>query len=185
MFIAYFSKIPIIFFKFNSQEEGNQKMKNNIKRKIENKLRNKQELNIWVDGGSLGAPGPSVSAYIYQNGQRTIINENYGYLGIVSSNIAEYLAISNALSNAEDFLLRNINVFSDCLSVVNHINKENPEKHVYFLELHRRVKQMVKKFTNINFYHINRNHPLIQKCHNLCRACIRNLRISKVWPYFV
>ncbi len=160
-------------------------MKNNKKRKIEIRLRNKQDLNIWVDGGSLGAPGPSVSAYIFQNGQGTIISKNYVYLGIVSSNIAEYLAISNALNNAEAFLHRNINVFSDCLSVVNHINSENPEKPVYFLELHRRVKLMVKKFFNINFYHISRNHPLIQKCHNLCRACIRNLRISKVWPYFV
>ncbi|HEC39777.1 hypothetical protein LCGC14_0525650 [marine sediment metagenome] len=146
-------------------------------------MKSKLNLKIWVDGGSLGGSGPSVSAYIFQNGQGVIIGKNYGYLGIVSSSIAEYLAISNALSSAENFIHNEINVYSDCLPVVNHINKEKPTKPTYFLELHRRIKEMVKKFPSINFHHVSRNHPLIRKCHNLCNKGLRNLKISKVWPY--
>ncbi len=150
---------------------------------MKKKLETEQSLKIWVDGGSLGGLGPSISAYIFQNGKGAIIGKNYGYLGIVSSSIAEYLAISNALNFADNYPHRDIEVFSDCLSVVNHINKEYPTKPDYFLELHQGVKEMVKKFTSINFFHVSRNHPLIQKCHRLCRAGLRNLRISKVWSY--
>ncbi|KKK56831.1 hypothetical protein LCGC14_3060570 [marine sediment metagenome] len=158
-------------------------MKKSKKRKSKSRLKEKHGLNIWVDGGSLGASGPSVFAYIFKNSHGDIISKSSGYLGIVSSSIAEYLAIINALNSAEYFLHRDINVFSDCLSVVNHINKENPKKPVYFLELHRSVKKLINKFPSINFHHVSRNHPLIQKCHNLCSSCIKNLRISKVWPY--
>jgi len=80
------------------------------------------EANLYFDGASKGNPGPAgVGVILINTNQQPIIEKSF-FLGKATNNIAEYMGLIYGLQLAIDYHITKINIFSDSLLVVNHIN---------------------------------------------------------------
>ncbi|MBY8983419.1 MAG: ribonuclease HI family protein [Candidatus Lokiarchaeota archaeon] len=128
-------------------------------------------LEIYVDGASRGNPGPAAWAYIFiKNGK--IIEKKNGYIGKNTNNTAEYNAIINALKDANDFSKYVLKVYSDSQLVVRQINKVYRINKQHLSKLCNEVYNLRKKYPEVDFLHVKRNNPFIQKCDSLCNKCL-------------
>lgn len=106
------------------------------------------DLVAYVDGGSLGNPGPAGVGVIiegYGNGRITIGK----WIGRQDNNVAEYLALLEALQRALELNARRLHVYSDSQVV---------------------VRQMIG--------HYNCRSPRLYSLHWLCRKLARSLEFS-------
>ncbi|MBN1216039.1 MAG: ribonuclease HI family protein [Candidatus Lokiarchaeota archaeon] len=132
-----------------------------------------EELRIYVDGASRGNPGPAAWAYLYlRNGK--IIKKNSGFIGKNTNNVAEYNAIINALKNAEDWNKLHIKLYSDSQLVIRQIKGQYRVKKEYLANLYEKVVHLLKKYKKVEFIHVNRENPFIQKCDTMCNECLNN-----------
>lgn len=81
------------------------------------------ELTAYVDGGSHGNPGPSGIGIVIENshGERTTIAK---WIGHQDNNVAEYVALLEALQHAVAVEAKTLRVFSDSQVVVRQMTGE-------------------------------------------------------------
>jgi ribonuclease HI len=83
---------------------------------------------IYCDGGARGNPGPGASAFVVKNSQGVVVARGGKYLGKTTNNIAEYMAVIEALSWLEKSIPSvieppaAIKFFLDSLLVANQLN---------------------------------------------------------------
>jgi ribonuclease HI len=81
------------------------------------------ELVAYVDGGSLGNPGPSGIGVVLDGSEcRTIRIAKW--IGRQDNNVAEYVALLEALQCASSLKARKLHVYSDSEVVVRQMNGE-------------------------------------------------------------
>ena len=124
-------------------------------------------LKIYVDGASRGNPGPAASAFLFVHND-TIIHNECGFIGTATNNTAEYRAIINALKVAEKFSRGHIQVYSDSKLAVQQINKKWKINYPHLSKMCAEVYKLSEKFEKVEFFHVGRNNPYIQKCDKLC-----------------
>jgi len=125
------------------------------------------KLKIYVDGASRGNPGPAASAFLFvYNG--TIIHDECDFIGTATNNITEYRAIINALKVAERFSRGHIQVYSDSNLAIQQINKKWKINYPHLTKLSSQVYKLCEKYEKVEFFHVRRNNPYIQKCDKLC-----------------
>jgi len=124
-------------------------------------------LKIYVDGASRGNPGPGACAFlIVQNGK--FIHEQCDFIGNTTNNTAEYRAIINALKACERFSRGHLQVYSDSNLVIQQINKKWKINYPHLSKLCSQVYKLREKYEQVEFFHVGRNNPYIQKCDKLC-----------------
>ena len=128
-------------------------------------------LEIYVDGASRGNPGPAAWAYIYVN-KGNIIHQKMEFVGRKTNNTAEYLAIINALKDAQEFTGRHLRIFSDSELAIKQINKKYKINKQHLSKLCDEVYRLRKNYNNVDFLHVSRNNPFIQQCDKLCNDCL-------------
>ena len=86
------------------------------------------ELVAYVDGGSHGNPGPSGIGVVIQDsiGEKTRIAK---WIGHRDNNVAEYLALLEALQHAIGLAATRLHVFSDSEIVVRQMRGEYKVKN--------------------------------------------------------
>lgn len=106
------------------------------------------DLVAYVDGGSLGNPGPAGVGVIIEGSEegRIVIGK---WVGRQDNNVAEYLALLEALQRALDLNARRLHVYSDSQVV---------------------VRQMMG--------HYNCRSPRLYSLHWLCRKLAHSLEFS-------
>ena len=124
-------------------------------------------LKIYTDGAARGNPGPAAYAFILVHDD-AIIHKGYGYIGTATNNTAEYKAIINALKVAEKFHRGRLQVFSDSKLAVQQINKKWRINYPHLSEMCSKVYQLREKYEKVEFFHVSRKNPYIQKCDELC-----------------
>ncbi len=124
-------------------------------------------LEVYVDGASRKNPGPAAWAFIYVKDE-DIIYKKSEYVGEATNNTAEYLAIINALKEAERYSRWDIKVFSDSKLAINQINKKWRINYPHLSKLCNDVYMLCNKYNKVKFYHIGRKNAFIQKCDDLC-----------------
>jgi ribonuclease HI len=124
-------------------------------------------LQIYVDGAARGNPGPAASAFIFVR-DGTITHENSEFIGSATNNTAEYRAIINALKAAERFSQGHLQVYSDSNLAIQQINKKWKINYPHLSELCAEVYKLSEKYERVEFFHVERNNPYIQKCDKLC-----------------
>jgi len=145
---------------------------------MNNKLKNqKRMLEIYTDGASRGNPGPAAFAFIFKDKKGNEFYNGSGYLGETTNNSAEYTAILNALRAAEKFTSGQIKLFSDSQLVVRQLNKEYRVNKSHLLEFREKIYDQSQNFKKVEFFHVNRSHPMIQKCDALCNKRLDDLSI--------
>jgi len=129
---------------------------------------NNQPLQCYTDGASRGNPGPSAYACILVGSNGEILSEHGGYLGWGTNNSAEYHAIIYALKEAARFTKGRVAVFSDSELVVRQINGIYRIRKEHLSRLFKQVSTCVRVFEDVEFVHVVREHPFIQRADALC-----------------
>jgi len=128
-------------------------------------------LKIYVDGASRGNPGPAASAFLFVHNDN-IIHEECGFNGTATNNTAEYQAIINALKVAEKFSQGHLQVHSDSNLAIQQINKKWKINYPHLSIMCSEVYKLCEKYEKVEFFHVGRNNPYIQKCDKLCNELL-------------
>jgi len=135
-------------------------------------------LEIYVDGAARKNPGPAAWSFIYVKNDE-IIHQKSEYIGNATNNTAEYLAIINALREAEKFSRWDIKVYSDSKLAVNQINRNWRINYPHLSDLCNKVYTLCNKYNNVEFYHIGRDNAYIQICDKLCNDTLDSKGFKK------
>ncbi len=125
---------------------------------------NNQQLYIYCDGGARGNPGPGASAFVVKDNRGTIVARGGKYLGKTTNNIAEYMAVIEALSWLEKNIPTTvkspliIKLFLDSLLVTNQLNGLFKIKDHNLRELVIKIKGLENQIkADIIYQHIPRS----------------------------
>jgi len=84
------------------------------------------------------------------------------YIGETTNNVAEYMALIEALKQALLNGFNNANVYSDSLLLISQIKGEYKVKSPKLKELNNEAITLISKFKSINFNHVNRENRYIK-----------------------
>ena len=124
-------------------------------------------LQIFTDGAARGNPGPAASAFLLIQGNNVIFSD-VSFIGQKTNNSAEYHAIINALNYAKKHFHGTVKLYSDSNLAINQINGTWKINYPHLANLRKEVIAALKSFQKVEFVHIGRNNPYIQKCDLLC-----------------
>lgn len=118
-------------------------------------------LKIFTDGGSLNNPGQAAIAYvIYLDSD--IISKFSKRIGLATNNIAEYTALSEALTASKEIIQKHsidrISVFSDSQLMVNQLNGLYKVKDASIREMVMKIKILENELNiPISYTHVLRD----------------------------
>ena len=110
----------------------------------------------YVDGGSLGSPGPSGIGVVLDgvDGQRIRIAK---WIGRQDNNVAEYVALLEALQCALVLKARKLHVYSDSQVVVRQMTGEYTCRSPRLYSLHWICRKLARSL-QFSISHIRREH---------------------------
>lgn len=113
-------------------------------------------VTIFSDGGSRGNPGPSAAGFIIINNLDEVVAEGGEYLGITTSNQAEYQAVRFGLEKALELGFKNVDFKIDSMLVVNQMKGQYKIKNRELWPIHERIRLLMDGFERVTFTHVNR-----------------------------
>jgi ribonuclease HI len=111
---------------------------------------------VYSDGGSRGNPGPSAAAYVILNDAQKTIEHGGTYLGITTSNQAEYQAVHLGLERALEMGFKEVEFRIDSMLVVNQLKGIYQIKNRELWPINERIQVLTKEFTKVKFNHVPR-----------------------------
>lgn len=115
-----------------------------------------QRIELYVDGGSRGNPGPAASAYVVKRSSGEIVKSKGFHLGRATNNVAEYIALLRGLEAVLTEGIREIDIFSDSELMVRQIIGEYRVRSVDLMELFEQVQRKLLSFDRWQIKHIRR-----------------------------
>ncbi|MDP3790587.1 MAG: ribonuclease HI family protein [Candidatus Omnitrophota bacterium] len=119
-------------------------------------MKNKR-LEIYVDGGARGNPGPAGVGVVILDAGGKKIKDVSKYIGEATNNIAEYNALIYGLEEALMLRADEVKINLDSELVVKQINGEYRVKDANLKPLFERALNMLKSFKNFEINHIDRS----------------------------
>jgi ribonuclease HI len=107
------------------------------------------------DGGARGNPGPAAIGLIIREEDK-ILKEYKEFIGETTNNVAEYKALIKTLELALEFRNKEIICYLDSELVVKQVKGEYRVKDEKMIFLFSKVKELEKRFHNINYKHVSR-----------------------------
>ena len=134
-------------------------------------MKNKR-VEIYVDGGSRGNPGPSGVGVVILDASGKRLKEVSKYIGETTNNIAEYSALLYGLEEALMLRIDEIVVNLDSELVVKQLMGDYRVKDSGLKPLFERAMNMLKSFKGVEIRHIDREKnkeadKLVNKAINL------------------
>ncbi len=128
------------------------------------------DLVAYVDGGSLGNPGPSdIGVVIDGSASGTIKIKKW--IGHQDNNVAEYVALLEALQCALELSARALHVFSDSEVVVKQMTGEYSCRSSRLYSLHWTCRKLARSL-EFSISHIPRENNA--EANHLACAAVRN-----------
>jgi len=116
-----------------------------------------KEIEIYIDGASKGNPGPSgIGVIICQEGR--VIKNVSSYIGQVTNNTAEYIALIYALKAGLILRAESLKIKSDSQLLVRQINRVYKVKNPRILPLYNKAKYLLKAFKEVEVSYISREN---------------------------
>jgi len=117
---------------------------------------NAETIELYVDGGSRGNPGPAGGGFvIYPPDGHSI--QGSEFYGTQTNNQAEYLALRSALREAFTlFPQSKVHCFMDSQLVVEQMNGNYKVKSPNVKSLHEEVRRIADQFKNFRIGHVRR-----------------------------
>lgn len=116
---------------------------------------------LYTDGASRGNPGHSACGYVIIDSYGEVVAEGGQYLGITTSSLAEYQALKLGLDAAHSLGIDYLECRSDNSMVVNQMNDFYDVQNRDLWPVHERIVDIVKKFKDVKFVHVNREFNTI------------------------
>lgn len=117
-------------------------------------------IEVFIDGGSRGNPGPSACAFVVIINNR-IFHQESRYLGITTNNEAEYQGLIMALDFLYKFdlsLYERIDIKMDSELIIKQITGEYNIKNANLKSFYNKVVKLIQIIkVKINFKHIPRS----------------------------
>jgi ribonuclease HI len=114
-------------------------------------------IEIYIDGASKGNPGHAgIGVIICQNGQ--VLKNISSYIGQTTNNVAEYMALIQALQEALILKAENIAINTDSQLLYRQMKKEYRVKHPLISSLYTQAMHLVSAFKDVNINHISREN---------------------------
>lgn len=134
-------------------------------------LKNKR-LEIYIDGGARGNPGPAGVGVVILDSAGKKIKEISKYIGEATNNIAEYNALLYGLEEALILRADELKINMDSELVAKQITGEYRVKDANIKPLFERAINMLKSLKNFEVNHIDRSEnkeadKLVNKAINL------------------
>jgi len=115
-----------------------------------------ENIQLFVDGGSRGNPGPSACAYVIKNADGEVLKVEGIYLGESTNNIAEYNALLNGLDALQKMDVHELAIFSDSELMVKQLIGEYQVRDSDLLTLFEQVQRKLLGFDRWHIKHIRR-----------------------------
>ena len=127
----------------------------------EHELMNAEEVEVFVDGGSRGNPGPAGGGFaVYSNGRLALKGSEF--FGEKTNNQAEYLALRLALRETYDkFGDVKIKCYMDSELVVHQMNGDYKVKSENVQPLFAEIQRLVDQFKEFSIKHVKREQNKI------------------------
>ena len=113
---------------------------------------------VYVDGSSIGNPGPSGIGVVLMDSQGETLSEQFDYIGTATNNVAEYRALILGLSEALKFRVQSLEVLTDSELVANQINGHYKIKDEGLKQFYGIVRHLSYHFSKFTIRHIPRGH---------------------------
>src|SRR2546430_9731522 len=130
------------------------------------------DLVAYVDGGSLGNPGPAgigVVIHGYEIGQITIAK----WIGHQDNNVAEYVALMEALQCAVALKAKALHVYSDSQVIVRQMSGEYVCRSPRLYSLHWTCRKLARSL-NFSISHVPRANNA--EANRLANSAVRKRR---------
>ena len=135
------------------------------------------DLVAYVDGGSLGNPGPSGIGVVIEGSDSGTIRIAR-WIGRQDNNVAEYVALLEALQCAKSLQARALHVYSDSQVVVRQMRGEYACRSPRLYSLHWICRKLARSF-KFSITHVPRERNA--EANDLATAAVRN-QISPKTP---
>jgi ribonuclease HI len=116
----------------------------------------RSEIELYVDGGSRGNPGPAACAFILKETDNRTIEARGFFLGRTTNNVAEYTGLIRGLEAARARDAREINIFSDSELMVKQIIGEYRVRSGDLQVLFEQVQRLLLTFDRWQIRHLRR-----------------------------
>jgi ribonuclease HI len=126
-------------------------------------------LVAYVDGGSLGNPGPSGIGVVLDRSEGPTIRIAK-WIGRQDNNVAEYVALLEALQCALTLKARKLHVYSDSEVVVRQMNGQYACRSPRLYSLHWICRKLARSF-DFSISHIRREHNT--EANRLANSAVR------------
>jgi ribonuclease HI len=114
------------------------------------------KLIIYTDGGARGNPGPAGLGVYITDEDGNVLLEHSRFLGDRTNNQAEYMAILDALRQAQVLGAEEVDMRMDSELAVKQLNHEYKVKNSELAELFLKVWNMTQMFKKVTFTHVRR-----------------------------
>ena len=128
------------------------------------------DLVAYVDGGSHGNPGPSGIGVVIEDasGGKTKIAK---WIGRQDNNVAEYVALLEALQFALSRKAKTLHVYSDSEVVVRQMSGEYPCQSPRLYSLHWTCRKLAR-FLDFSIAHVPRENN--EEAHHLANHAVQH-----------
>lgn len=113
-------------------------------------------LIVSCDGASRGNPGPAGIGVQITDEDGEVLAEIARGLGEATNNVAEYTAVIEGLSLAEELGAKTVTLRSDSQLLINQLIGRYRVKSPHLEPLHRQVRSIAAGFERISFEHVPR-----------------------------
>jgi ribonuclease HI len=103
-------------------------------------------LELHVDGGARGNPGPAAIGVVVSDPAGTIIEEVAERIGVATSNVAEYRALLRGLERAAALNATEVRIVNDSELVARQLTGVYKVKHPAMKTLHAQAKKALRGF---------------------------------------
>ncbi len=122
---------------------------------------------LYSDGGARGNPGPAAIAFIIQSETGHTVVANSKYIGVSTNNQAEYRALLAALETAVARKTEKVICHLDSELVAKQLSGEYKVKNKELKQLWEKVQDITKRFKEVKFLNVPREHSVIQEVDRL------------------
>jgi ribonuclease HI len=109
-----------------------------------------------IDGGARGNPGPAGYGVSIEQKGAGVIAELYGYLGIATTNTAEYAALLALLEYAGTVRPAALKILSDSELLVRQMEGRYRVKDPKLRVLHAEARRLLAGLPNVSLAHVRR-----------------------------
>ena len=142
-----------------------------------------ESVNLFVDGGCRGNPGPGAIGIIIKTSDNKLLHEYSEVIGHTTNNQAEYSALVKGLELCAGYTRKKVNCFSDCQLLINQVNAIYRIREPKLFSLFQNVKNHERAFEEVVYQYLNRNNPNIKRADRILNNAFEGRSISRSYPY--